>query len=71
MRSDLLSETAHRCMIFRDSNEALDWLHERMPAILPDFEAVQEWLNPDLKGIDAVDILKPVQKSEVLIMNYR
>jgi hypothetical protein len=50
---------------FRDSNDALDWLHERMPAILPDFESVRAWLDPDLKGADAVDVLEPVERNEV------
>lgn len=53
----------------RDSNAALDWLHDRMPAILPDLESVQEWLDPELKGVDSIDILKPISKDEVQFLS--
>jgi putative SOS response-associated peptidase YedK len=43
----------------------MDWLHERMPAILTDAEAVQRWLDPDVVGEEAIGLLKPIKKSEV------
>ncbi len=43
----------------------MDWLHERMPAILTDGEAVQRWLDPDVVGEEAIGLLKPIKKSEV------
>ena len=39
---------------YRDSKGVLDWLHERMPAILTNAEAVQRWLDPDVVGDDAI-----------------
>jgi putative SOS response-associated peptidase YedK len=43
----------------------MDWLHERMPVILTDAEAVQRWLDPDVVGEEAIGLLKPIKKSEV------
>ena len=55
-------------MLFcRDSTGVLDWLHERMPAILSDAEAVQRWLDPDVVGEDAIKLLSdPIKPSEVM-----
>ena len=51
----------------REANENLDWLHERMPAILADEAAVSAWLDKDLHGYEALKVLHPVEKSAVRI----
>ncbi len=51
---------------FRSSDGSeLSWLHDRMPAILPDAAAVQKWLDPEIEGADAVKLLKPLKKGEL------
>ena len=38
-----------------------------MPAILTDKESVSAWLNPDLHGISALDVLpKSLEKGQVM-----
>ena len=54
---------------YRDSKGVLDWLHERMPAILTNAEAVQRWLDPDVVGDDAIDLLTPFKQTEVATSN--
>ena len=55
------------CVHDRDSTGVLDWLHERMPAILSDAEAVQRWLDPEVEGEAAINLLKdPIKNSEVI-----
>ena len=41
----------------REANETLAWLHDRMPAILPDKESVTAWLDPHLHGTSALEVL--------------
>jgi len=36
-----------------------------MPAILPDAESVQAWLNSDISAFEAVDHLEPISRKEV------
>jgi len=36
-----------------------------MPAILTSPEEVQRWLDPDIVGEEAVDLLKPIKQKEV------
>ena len=43
----------------------MDWLHDRMPAILPDEKSVSQWLDEDVHGIDALEALRPLQKGKV------
>ncbi len=43
----------------------MEWLHERIPAILPDAESVQSWLDPTVEGLDAVDLLQPITPNQV------
>ena len=52
-------------VITRDSNEVFGWLHSRIPAILPDAEAVQKWLDTGIEGKNAIKVLKPIKKDEV------
>jgi putative SOS response-associated peptidase YedK len=54
----------------RDSSGTLDWLHERMPAILPTADAVQRWLDPEVHGKDAADLLQPNTKDQVKKPRY-
>ena len=51
--------------LLRESNDTLNWLHDRMPAILSDSDAVSSWLNPQLHGFDALKVLRPVKTNEV------
>jgi hypothetical protein len=37
-----------------------------MPAILPNEEAVSAWLDDNLHGFDALKVLQPPPKSEVI-----
>ena len=55
----------HFGKIFRDSTGVMEWLHERIPAILPDAESVQRWLDPSVEGLDAVDLLQPITPKQV------
>ena len=48
----------HPSFCCREANESLNWLHDRMPAILPDEEAVSAWLNQDLHGFEALKVLQ-------------
>ena len=57
----LLSESD----FFRDSTGILDWLHDRMPVILPDSEAVEKWLDPNVKEIEALKHIKQISKDQV------
>ena len=50
---------------FREADDNLNWLHDRMPAILPDEEAVSAWLDPNLHGIEALRVLRPIPKESV------
>lgn len=53
----------------REANETLAWLHDRMPAILPDKESVTAWLDPHLHGTSALEVLpKTVSKGQVCIL---
>ena len=52
--------------LLRDSNDTLNWLHDRMPAILSDSDAVSSWLDPQLHGFDALKVLRPVETNEVM-----
>ena len=36
-----------------------------MPAILSDTEAVSSWLDPQVHGLDALKVLRPVDMNEV------
>ena len=50
----------------REANETLAWLHDRMPAILPDKESVTAWLDPHLHGTSALEVLpKTLSKGQV------
>jgi putative SOS response-associated peptidase YedK len=40
-------------------------MHHRVPAILATKEDVLKWLDSDLTGVDAVDVLQPVQEKQV------
>ena len=57
----LLSESD----FFRDSTGILDWLHDRMPVILPDSEAVEKWLDPSVKEIEALKHIQQISKDQV------
>ena len=57
----LLSESD----FFRDSTGILDWLHDRMPVILPDSEAVEKWLDPNVKEIEALKHIQQISKDQV------
>ncbi|RZF49219.1 hypothetical protein LSTR_LSTR010949 [Laodelphax striatellus] len=46
------------------SNPHFGWIHERMPAVLENEEAVQEWLDSD--GLPADDALNLLKQSETL-----
>ncbi|CAH2245889.1 jg27777 [Pararge aegeria aegeria] len=47
-------------VITMDSNNALDWLHHRMPAILDNQEQIEAWLDIDNVNADiALSYLKP------------
>lgn len=46
-----------------------DWLHHRVPAILTDPNGVQQWLDPELTGEKALQVLKPLTKSQVNSLN--
>lgn len=52
-------------IITRDSTGVMEWLHERIPAILPDAESVQRWLDPTVEGLDAVDLLQPITPNQI------
>ena len=52
-------------IITREANKVFSWLHHRVPAILPDPESVQNWLDPNVKGLDALKILEPLGGSEI------
>ena len=52
-------------MITREANAVTRWLHDRVPAVLPDAESVQRWLDDDLDAEEAVKGLKPVKKGQV------
>jgi len=52
-------------IITRDSTGILDWLHDRMPVILPDSEAVEKWLDPNVKEIEALKHIKQISKDQV------
>jgi len=64
-RDDRRNPVYSYAVITRESNKALDWLHERMPAILSDEKAVSAWLDPEIKGLDALKVLQPVEKNEI------
>ena len=52
----------------REANETLAWLHDRMPAILPDKESVTAWLDPHLHGTSALEVLpKTLSKEQVSV----
>jgi hypothetical protein len=42
-----------------------DWLHERVPAILPDADSVQSWLDPNVDAEKALGGLKPLVKGQI------
>ena len=50
---------------FREADDNLSWLHDRMPAILPDEEAVSAWLDPNFHGFEALRVLRPIPKESV------
>ena len=52
-------------VITREANAVTRWLHDRVPAILPDAESVQRWLDDDLDAEEAVKGLEPVKKGQV------
>ncbi len=53
-------------IITRPSKDTeLDWLHDRMPAILPEPKDVQNWLDPNVSGKDALEKLPVLKKNQV------
>jgi len=52
-------------VITRDSSNVLDWLHERMPVILPDADAVAKWLDPKTKGIEVLEGIQQITKHQI------
>ena len=41
------------------------WLHDRVPAILPDAESVQRWLDVEVDSEEAIKKLEPIKKGQV------
>jgi len=64
-RQDRKKPIFNYTVITRDSNDTLNWLHDRMPAILSDSDAVSSWLDPQLHGFDALKVLRPVETNEI------
>ena len=54
----------------REANETLAWLHDRMPAILPDKESVTAWLDPHLHGTSALEVLPRTLSKEQVSVFY-
>lgn len=52
-------------VITRESNKAMDWIHERMPAFLPDADAVQRWLDPKIQPFEAIKQLEPIREDQI------
>ena len=52
-------------MISTSSNETLEWLHPRTPAILETPEQIENWLNcTDISGMEALEFLTPPKNLE-------
>ncbi|KAG6554067.1 hypothetical protein Mapa_003982 [Marchantia paleacea] len=47
-------------------SKALGWLHDRMPVILPNEEAVRSWLNDDLSEAFLHKITQPYEASDLV-----
>ena len=41
------------------------WLHDRVPAILPDAESVQRWLDVEVDAEEAIENLEPIKEGQV------
>merc|ERR1712150_108049 len=52
-------------IITRESNKNFEELHHRVPAILSSPEEVRSWLDPDLEGAKALNVLKPLEKDRI------
>ncbi|TRY79637.1 hypothetical protein TCAL_11954 [Tigriopus californicus] len=52
-------------IITRESNEVFNWLHHRVPAILSNPKEVDQWLDPELKGDEALKVLIPLIKTQL------
>ncbi|CAM6127680.1 unnamed protein product [Calypogeia fissa] len=48
------------------SSKALDWLHDRMPVILPDQAAVNSWLNDDLQESSLRKMTQPYEAPDLV-----
>ena len=57
-------------VITREANAVTRWLHDRVPAILPDAESVHRWLDDDVGAEEAVKGLKPIKKGQVRPLQY-
>ncbi|BBN01360.1 hypothetical protein MPTK1_2g06860 [Marchantia polymorpha subsp. ruderalis] len=47
-------------------SKALGWLHDRMPVILPNEEAVMSWLNDDLSEASLHKLTQPYEASDLV-----
>ena len=56
-------------VITRAANSVTKWLHDRVPAILPDAESVQKWLDSEVDTEEAIKNLEPIKKSWVSVSN--
>ena len=52
-------------VITRAANSVTKWLHDRVPAILPDAGSVQKWLDAEVDSEEAIKNLQPVKKGQV------
>ena len=55
----------------RESGNDMKWLHHRMPVVLANSEDVNMWLNPNLPGNNAIEMLNHMQnENEVTLAIY-
>ena len=52
-------------VITREANPVTRWLHDRVPAILPDAESVQRWLDVEVDAEEAIENLEPIKEGQV------
>jgi len=52
-------------VITREANPVTRWLHDRVPAILPDAESVQRWLDVEVDAEEAIENLEPIKEGQL------